>query len=130
MQPAAAEAPQEKAVDRAERDLAGAGALAEAGDRVEQPADLGRREIRVDDEAGALGDHLLETGVAPSGADVGGAPVLPDDGVVHRAAGGAVPQHRRLPLVGDADIPTPWPLRPAQRAPAHHATPPPIPPPR
>ena len=33
-----------------------------------------------------------------------GAPaILPDDGVVHRLAGLALPQHRRLALVGDAD---------------------------
>ena len=32
-----------------------------------------------------------------------GAAVLPDDGVVHRLAGRAIPHHRRLALVGDAD---------------------------
>ena len=36
-------------------------------------------------------------------ADVGGAAVLPDDGAVHRLTGGAVPHHRGLALVGDAD---------------------------
>ena len=38
-----------------------------------------------------------------SGADVGGAAVLPDDGAVHGLAGGAVPHHGGLALVGDAD---------------------------
>ncbi len=38
-----------------------------------------------------------------SGADVGGAAVLPDDGAVHGLAGRAVPHHRGLALVGDAD---------------------------
>ncbi len=37
------------------------------------------------------------------GTVVGGAPVLPDDGVVERAPGAPVPQPRRLALVGDAD---------------------------
>ena len=37
------------------------------------------------------------------GADIGGAAVLPDDGAVHRLAGGAVPHHGGLALVGDAD---------------------------
>jgi hypothetical protein len=37
------------------------------------------------------------------GAVIGRAAVLPDDGVVHRLAGGAVPHHRGLALVGDAD---------------------------
>ncbi len=76
---------------------------AQPGDRVEQPADFRRREIRVDDEAGATGDRLGVAGGAPCAAERLGAPVLPDDRVVHRAAGGALPQHRRLALVGDAD---------------------------
>ena len=38
-----------------------------------------------------------------SGADIGGAAVLPDDGAVHRLARGAVPHHGGLALVGDAD---------------------------
>ena len=37
------------------------------------------------------------------GADVGGAAVLPDDGAVHGLPRGAVPHHRGLALVGDAD---------------------------
>ena len=36
-------------------------------------------------------------------AKVSRAPVLPDDGAVDGAAGGALPQHHRLPLVGDAE---------------------------
>ena len=38
-----------------------------------------------------------------SGADIGGAAVLPDDGAMHRLAGGAVPHHGGFALVGDAD---------------------------
>ena len=37
------------------------------------------------------------------GADVGGAAVLPDDGAVHGLPRRAVPHHRGLALVGDAD---------------------------
>jgi hypothetical protein len=40
---------------------------------------------------------------AQLGAQRLGAAVLPDDGVVDRLAGAAVPQHRGLALVGDAD---------------------------
>ena len=36
-------------------------------------------------------------------AEIRGAAVLPDDGVVDRLAGGAVPEHRGLALIGDAD---------------------------
>ena len=38
-----------------------------------------------------------------SSQTVGGAAILPDDGVVDRLAGGAVPHHDGLALVGDAD---------------------------
>ena len=34
---------------------------------------------------------------------LGGAPVLPDDGAMERPSGRALPQHRRLALIGDAD---------------------------
>ena len=35
--------------------------------------------------------------------EFGGAPALPDDGIVERLAALAVPEHRRLALVGNAD---------------------------
>jgi hypothetical protein len=91
MQPAAGQPPQQERIDRAERDFPGAGALGEPGWRIEQPTDFRRGEVRVDDKAGTLGDPLAETRGAPGFAQFGGAPVLPDDGVMDRAAGGAVP---------------------------------------
>ena len=48
-------------------------------------------------------DHRLVPRLAQRRAEVGGAAVLPDDGVVDRAAGVAVPDHDGLALVGDAD---------------------------
>jgi hypothetical protein len=56
VQSAAGQAPQQKAVDRAEGDLACRRALAQPGNLVKQPADLRGREIRVDDQAGAFGN--------------------------------------------------------------------------
>src|SRR4051812_45526105 len=68
-----------------------------------EPGELGPGEVGVETQAGQLGDARLVAGLAQPVTDVGGAPVLPDD----RAAGGgkglAVPQHRRLALVRDAD---------------------------
>ena len=70
------------------------------GNLVEQPADLGGGEVRVDDQSGLAPDQRLVVGqLAATGR---GPPVLPDDGVVDRLAGAAVPQHRGLALVGDA----------------------------
>ena len=50
---AAGQAPQQEAVDRAERQLALLGARARAGDVIEQPGDLRRGEIRIEHQAGA-----------------------------------------------------------------------------
>jgi hypothetical protein len=70
---------------------------------VEQPLELGARESRVDDEPGLARDQLglaLRTQIV---AERRGAPVLPNDRRRHRAARGALPQHRGLALVRDAD---------------------------
>jgi hypothetical protein len=97
------ELPDEPAVDRSEREIAGRGPRARAAHVVEDPRDLGRREIRVEHEA-RLGAHLgLGALVLQARADVGGSPVLPHDGAMDRLPGAAVPHDRRLALVRDAD---------------------------
>ena len=100
---AAGEAPQQEAVDGAEGEVAPLGGVARASDVVEEPSDLGGREIGVDDQPRLLAHQIL---VPPGGqppARIGGAAILPDDGVVDRPAAGAVPQDRGLALVGDPD---------------------------
>ena len=70
---------------------------------VQDPADLGGREVGVGQQAGggldvvgeALGHQLVH--------QAGGAAALPDDGVVNGGAGGFVPDDGGFPLVGDAD---------------------------
>ena len=83
---AAGELEHEPGVDRAEDGVAG------GLDVAQQPLDLGRREVRVEDEAGALADELLVAGLAELVAARGGAPVLPDERVVDRLAGVAGPR--------------------------------------
>ena len=99
----AGQLPDEPGVHGAERQLAGVGARARARHVVENPADLARGKIGVDEQAGLRLNRVAgAVGLQPL-AVVGGAAVLPDDGVVHRLAGLAVPDDRRLALVGDAD---------------------------
>ena len=103
VQRAARELPGEPAVDGAEGELAALRPRAQPGVAVEQPRELGAGEVRVEQQAGAprhLG--LVALGLEPR-AGVGRAAVLPDDGRRHGSAGGAIPQHRGLALVGDAD---------------------------
>ncbi|MNS61661.1 hypothetical protein D3C72_946940 [compost metagenome] len=100
---AAREVPQQPGVDRAEGDLAFLRALEDLGVLLEAPADLGAREVGVHHQTGAL----LELGglarVDELLAVVRGAAALPDDRLADRLAGGLVPQHDGLALVGDAD---------------------------
>ncbi len=100
---AAAQVPYQPAVDGACGQLATFSAGAGAGNVIEQPSQLGGREIGVGQQAGAL---LQQRRVAVSrelGADARSAPVLPNDGVRQRPAGGALPQHHGFALVGDAN---------------------------
>ena len=76
---------------------------ARAGNVVEDPCHLASGKIRVDDEAGAFADEVFVPVLLQSIAVVGRAPVLPHDRVVDRSAGLAIPDDRRLALVGDAD---------------------------
>ncbi len=100
---AAGQPPQQIAIDRAEHQLAAFGPRPRAGHVIENPCDLGAGEIGIDDQAGLGRDRRLVAFVFQLGADVGGAAVLPDDGAMNGLAGGAVPHHRGLALVGDAD---------------------------
>ena len=100
---AAGQPPQQITIDGAEHQLASISALARAGDLVEDPGDFRSRKIGIDDQAGLFRNRGLVAFGLQSRADIGGAAVLPDDGAMHRLAGGAVPHHGGLALVGDAD---------------------------
>ena len=99
----AGQVPNQPAVDGAKGELTACCPLSSTCYMVEDPADLGAREVGVDFQSCALSD-VCGLPVCPQLiAEVGGAPVLPDDGVVDGLAGGAVPDHGGFPLVGDAD---------------------------
>ena len=95
--------PQEPAVDGAEGQRALRGRGGRAANVLEQPSQLGAAEVGVDDQPRGLAHGIGLALGAQLLAQRLGAPVLPDDGAVHRAAGVAPPQHGGLALVGDAD---------------------------
>jgi hypothetical protein len=99
----ARQTPDEPAIDGTEGELAFLGARLGAVDVVEQPAQLGRGEVRIQQEPAALRDQRLVAGGLELAAILGRAPILPDDGVVDRLARAAIPDKRRLALVGDAE---------------------------
>ena len=101
--PAFGQPPEQKAVDGAEGQLAALGGGSGTFDLVQQPGELGGREIGVDQQAGPRLDQLAVATLAQLPAALGGAPVLPDDRPVDRLARGPVPEDDGLALVGDAD---------------------------
>jgi hypothetical protein len=88
---AAGEAIDQPGADGAEGDLAALGAGAQAGNVVEEPLDLGPREVGVDDEPCLAAEHLLVTLLLELVAVAGRAAVLPADGVGDRLPGFAAP---------------------------------------
>ncbi len=78
-------------------------AAARAIDVIEQPGDLACGEIRIEQQPGRGGDPRFMACATQIVTSAGGAPVLPDDGVVDRLAAGAIPDEGGLALVGDAD---------------------------
>jgi hypothetical protein len=75
------------------------GALADTFHVVEDPPDLGPREVGVKDEARPLADHLRELGVLHPERlrEVGRASALPHDRMADRLAGLAIPDDGGLP---------------------------------
>ena len=90
-------------VDRPQRERAVADALPHARLVLGEPGELGAGEVRVQAQAGELGDPRLDAVGAQPVADAGGAPVLPDDRRPGRLAGAPVPDDGGLALVGDPD---------------------------
>ena len=98
-----AHVPDQPRIHRAEQDLAILGPFTQAGDVIQQPADLGTREVSGDRQPGLLTEAVLSELPRQLPTDAVGARVLPVYGVVHRRSRPAIPQHGRLPLVGDSE---------------------------
>ncbi len=92
MNPSAGETPEQIGIDRAEREFAARGFIGGAGNVGQKPSELCAGEIRIEQKPGLRRDERFVTAVFQTHAQIGGAPVLPDDGAMHRAAGVAVPQ--------------------------------------
>ena len=100
---AAGQLPQQPGVNRAEGQFAALRPLPGARHMVQQPADLAAGEVGVNDQARLARDQVAVAGALEIVAEPGRPAVLPDDGVMDGLAGPAVPDDRRLALIGDAD---------------------------
>ena len=103
MDAAAGELPNEPAVHGAEAQASLTGEVAGVVDVLKDPADLGAAEVGVDEQAGLLAYLLREAEGLEGVAVLGGAAVLPDDGVIDGFAGLGVPDYGGFPLVGNTD---------------------------
>ena len=103
VQPSPSQMPDQPAINGAEGELAALGTFACARHMVEQPGELGGREIGIELQPGACAHIVCPALGAQARALCGGATVLPHDRGRQRTAAGALPQHRGLALVGDAD---------------------------
>ena len=65
---------------------------------LERPADLGRGEIGIEEQAGPGLEHRFVPGLLEFGAEIGGAAVLPDDRAGERLPIRSVPGHHGLAL--------------------------------
>ena len=90
--PPAGEPPEQPGIDGAEGELAGRRAFSGAGQIVEQPGELGGGEIGVEPEAGTALEERFVAVLRQAAAMLGGAAVLPDDGVGEGASRRPVPE--------------------------------------
>ena len=99
----AGQVPDKPAVHRSCAQFSPLRPLADAGNVIHDPLQLRTGKIGVDQQAGLFRHRFSKAvGLQPV-ADLRRPAALPHDGVVHRLSCPAVPQDRRLPLVGDTD---------------------------
>ena len=94
--------PDQPTVDGAKGQLPGPGLFARSLDVVQHPANLRPGKISIYDQSGFSLNRIGLPGLFQFTAKIGRSSVLPDDGIADRFSGGTVPNHRGLPLVGNA----------------------------
>ncbi len=95
--------PDQERVDGAEAKFALCRPRPRALDVGKHPGELRTGEIGIEQQAGLSGEDLLQPLALQLGAIGSGAAVLPDDGIVDRLAGIALPNDNGFALVGDSD---------------------------
>jgi len=99
---ATGEVPDQPGIDGPKEGIAALGIGAQPRHMVQQPLDLGPGKVDRDQEPGPLANQILQPIALQLLADLLGAHALPHDGIVVRAARVAIPDHRGLALIGDA----------------------------
>lgn len=95
--------PDEPGIDGAEGEFAAIGFFASAGNIIEQPADFASGKVGINDKAGLVFYQFRLASFFQAFAEIGGSPVLPDDGIVDGSTRFAIPNDGGFALVGDAE---------------------------
>src|ERR1019366_3958818 len=103
VQATAGQLPQQPRVYGAESQTVRIGQLASIWHVIQNPGNFASGEVSIDKQAGALLYQLFMALCFELCTEYGGTAILPDDGVINRLAGCAVPNDGSFPLVGDAD---------------------------
>src|SRR5690606_26293432 len=103
VEPAARHFPDEPRIDCPEGQLALLGPFARALHVIQDPLNLGTGEVSIDHELGFLPDEVLMARISEAITVARRSSVLPHDGIVDGFARSAIPDERRLTLIGDAD---------------------------
>src|SRR4051812_23268311 len=99
----ASQLPYEPRVDGSESKLAFICSAANAFNVIEYPFDFCCREIRIDHQPCYIAYVIFETLLNKVLTDRRGPFVLPHNRIINRFSAFAIPDHRRLSLIGDAD---------------------------
>ena len=103
VQGAACQVPNQPGVDGPAGKPAALRPFSRTGNALKKPDDLGPRKIGVSNQSRLFTDDVAKAFLSDQIAHVSRTATLPNDGTMERLAGGAVPQHYGLTLVGDAD---------------------------
>ncbi len=95
--------PDQPRLHRAEQQLSGLRLLSGALHIVQDPFDLRRREIGVDDKPRLFPEFIRQSLLLQAVCILRCAAALPHDGIVDRSSRFLIPYHHRLPLVRDPD---------------------------
>ena len=94
--------PDQPGIDGAKCQFAGARHGTRTRHVGQNPVQFGAGKIGVEHQTGLAREQRLAARGPELIAVRGGAPVLPDNGVMDRRAGRAIPHHRRFALIGNA----------------------------
>ena len=95
--------PDQPRIHRSEHQFPLLGPFARTGHVVQNPLDLRRTEIGIDDQSRLLADHVRRTLILQFVAIVRSSPVLPHDRIINRFLRLGIPHNGGFTLVGDTD---------------------------